>query len=161
MREYKFRAWDKSDKIMLQVASIDFLNNTVMVKPISEKGNQNLYILNFDDVELVEYTGLNDKNGKEIYERDIVKQEYKLVRTAELYCGHQFVEEINEEYTEYLTGEIIISPTKGTIIRNNIALRINGITTNISEDSVIESNCEVIGNVHEDKELLKGGGKEC
>ena len=160
MKEYKFRAWDKLNKVMSQVASIDILNNVVMVKPISDKGNQNLYILNFDDVELNQYTGLKDKNGKEIYEGDIVKQEYKLVRTAELYCGHQFVEEINEEYDEYLIGGVIISPTKGTIIRNGCTLIINGMSTYRCDEVVSESNCEVIGNIHDNLEFLKGGAKE-
>lgn len=70
MREIKFRAWDKNKKEMIDVYSLDFL----------EGGNLTGIGTNFDgsdgkiiqDVEIMQYTGLKDKNSKEIYEGDIL-----------------------------------------------------------------------------------------
>lgn len=73
MREIKFRAWLKEDKKMVNVETMDFTDKSIQYLKKSEINNA--YILrreSFVDVELMQYTGLEDKNGKEIYEGDIV-----------------------------------------------------------------------------------------
>jgi hypothetical protein len=63
-REIKFRAWEKYLKEIIPVYNIDFVNRMI---------NTESAWRTFNEIELMQYTGLKDKNGKEIYEGDIVK----------------------------------------------------------------------------------------
>ena len=68
MRELKFRAWDKLFKEMFDVP---MLSNKAVSHAVPQKFMPDGVPL--AQVELMQYTGLKDKQGKEIYEGDIVK----------------------------------------------------------------------------------------
>lgn len=75
MRELKFRAWDDKSKKMRTPEVICFQGDKakaglVMTPAQAKKGIKEGW---FYDNPLMQYTGLHDKNGKEIYEGDILK----------------------------------------------------------------------------------------
>lgn len=65
MREIKFRAYDKFFKRMDNVQVVDFFERRAIL------GNGERRDIDLD-LELMQFTGLKDKNGKEIYEGDII-----------------------------------------------------------------------------------------
>lgn len=75
MRELKFRAWDNESQQFLDVEA--HFSNEVSVTP-DEWSRGNItparFLVDQSKITLMQYTGLKDKNGVEIYEGDIVRE---------------------------------------------------------------------------------------
>ena len=123
-REIKFRAWNKKEKYMEIVDDLQMFSNDLSIGIPSKD-----YFLRKDDVELMQYTGLHDKNGKEIYEGDIVK--YRDSRG-------QHIEKVIFDKGCFYAGMHWGSSTR-------LAPKL--INTRITE---------VIGNIYDNPELLEG-----
>jgi uncharacterized phage protein (TIGR01671 family) len=67
MREIKFRAWDKERNTMLDVIELNLFSGNVTLPADSERYGRSL-----SAVELMQFAGLHDKNGKEIWEGDVL-----------------------------------------------------------------------------------------
>ena len=123
MREYKFRGKIKNPKVNKWIYG--YLADDYHISEKNELG----YIPIRKET-IGQYTGLKDKNGKEIYEGDIVK-----VFTNK----------------KWRIGKIIYEHSGFTIdVTNNKELE-------YGRTSIIESLTEVIGNIHDNPELLEEG----
>lgn len=125
MRDIKFRAWHKEKKEIVNVEEIDFMNKVInYIENDYENNRQEIRGAYFEDIELMQYTGLKDKNNKEIYEGDIItlhNSKYKVIFNIE---GARFVLR-NDEF------ELEI-----TFINHN------------------NERMEIVGNIYENPELL-------
>ena len=109
MREIKFRAWDKINKDMFNVESINFQERRVYKDTVSYR--------KFEDIDLMQYTGLKDMKEKEIYEGDILfeilgEEYFKVIFENGSYRAE------NEEYSLDLSEYAHLCEIVGNIYQN-------------------------------------------
>lgn len=118
----KFRAWDNWRKRMSVIDRIYI--DTKGVRLYDDFGE---YWRDFRDVKLMQSTGLKDKNGKEIFEGDIVK----------------------------MSKDVYSEPTYYEVVRHRGgAYRLESIQHGC-ELWLRHTDCVVVGNVYENKEFLE------
>jgi len=139
MREIKYQVWHKPTKTIQVVALIDFNNKRLDTYGIDEP----IYNIPFEDVDLREYTGLKDKNGKEIFNGAIVKKTY--------INFNSFSRKNEEKFTLYKVNWDIEFSCFRPFASNPYECSYTGDY----EDARINSvEVEVIGNYFENPELL-------
>ena len=139
MREIKFRAWDKKNKIMI-TPTVYFDGDGLWTS----------YDIPLDSppkklrIELMQYTGLKDKTGKEIYEGDIVTYSTAWKR---------MMEEAGSKHSGKKGKEIIVWNEFGFMTQQpeffdtNVGGRYLWLLKN-------DKDLEVIGNIYSNKDLL-------
>lgn len=120
MREIKFRAWDGKEKIMwidihlTDVDSDDGSNGFLVDRIRNGKLEESFLFGNYSDEHIVwmQYTGLHDKNGKEIYEGDILSFEVFAYKTQGIVKyienGFWLTNEIGDRYVPDLEYSEVI-----------------------------------------------------
>lgn len=123
---FKLRAWHREEKRMFEVAKIDFDRKIVWESRQTRRGGTVGW--DIEEVDLLQCTGLKDKNGKLIFEGDIVKVHHtnKVIDIAE-------VRYVPEDLTYEAFGKVC-TPFVNTRWNNSF---------------------EIIGNKYENPELLK------
>jgi uncharacterized phage protein (TIGR01671 family) len=132
MKEIKFRAWDKAEKRWY-----DYEDSEIFIdlhgQPLIYAA-ENPYPFANTDIELMQYTGLKDKNGKEIYEGDYLR--------CKQYIGGNFVEyHLELGYVEFVHGAFGLHRKQGFY--------------RPFKDWLEEYELEVLGNIHDNPELLE------
>lgn len=130
MRVPKFRALDRLTGKMFPVGIIDYSIQSVYI----EEPNGMYCERDFDEVELMQPTGLKDVHGTEIYEGDIIN--YKYGR----HTSTQFV----VKYDEFQATFVVVDN------HNDLVYTFRELADYIQLNSL-----EVIGNIYENKELLE------
>ena len=109
MREIKFRAWDKRTKKMEYHDFIIYPENGKCEFP---EGGWDLYGQTEpeEDFILMQYTGLKDKNGKEIYELHELNHRYRVIYKAPKYVLQEIstgdiIEIYGKQDEREITGE--------------------------------------------------------
>jgi hypothetical protein len=131
MREIKFRAWHKQEKRMKDVSLLQMLPYmlTHVVFLGIEGHKDTVSTWHPEDCELMQFTGLLDKNGKEIYEGDILRVEgYELGSVR--YHGTSFVIQFDDLLANLDTIPAAYMEIIGNIYENPdlLELTINGDT---------------------------------
>ena len=124
MREIKFRAWIKE---VDEIREVEYINFWKKMISFPNKFCKEYYLnADFDEIELMQYTGLKDKNNKEIYEGDIVK-----LRANHGIGVVKYYDEWGAFVIEY------IKPRPLAVLGN-----------------YYKENIEILGNIYENPELL-------
>lgn len=145
MSEIKFRVWDKKNNKLYDGSngaigwsgSYIFQRNGILsLKSI--EGNQD------DNLIFMQFTGLKDKNGKDIYEGDMVRYE-----TRENSFGiHQVI------YEQLAAAFLLQAITRASV--NPVGMKYLGdiVRSNKQYDTRTYELCEVIGNIYENPQPL-------
>lgn len=130
----KFRAWDKDNKKMIKVKSIHFMEDkedfSIVVNPLE--------FISSEHVVLMQATGLQDKNGVDIYDGDIL----------EVISQHdtRYISLVRYMiYNDYPAFDIV--PPDIYFYESNV------LSTIVSND---EETMEIIGNIYENSGFLEG-----
>lgn len=142
MREFKFRVWDKKEERFIEWFNPDPMiscgSGKIFCYERREGSEDELNNLRDAAGELVvqQYTGLKDKNGKEVYEGDIVLE--------------KMTDEMAEEGDSCNVGKVFFAAGSFMIDGDTtMYANVRSLTPDILEDYT------VIGNIFENPELLK------
>lgn len=164
MREIKFRAWNRSKNRMetvnlikwfeLQYSQVSTRFNDKQTGKIIDDWHAYGQEDGADNVILMQYIGLHDKNGKDIYEGDIFKFDDEIWSSCYTDCGTEYNSfKTHEQYAsvEFMYGKFDLI---------NFKYHDSQVCADLNENDEMAfyefaSENEVVGNIYENPELLK------
>ena len=124
MKKFKMKAWLMKEKKMVSIIGIDFNYEYIRYTEDDNLFNENYKTAEFKNIELLQFTGLKDNGGQELYEADVIK----------------FNDGIDDIY-----GLISYDDEDGTY-----RVSYENITEHLSER---EGDFEIVGNIFENPDL--------
>ena len=149
-REIKFRAWISSDSKIAQVAKLEFVRDVEVVVWVGRRvGGESIFRLH--PSKLMQFTGLQDKNGKDIYEGDVVlcpSGTLSDIRDVEIE-GEVYKAYKPNPPIQYVISNMGYAFFLGTLEKPDYAGVLN------HQHNKMHYDLEVIGNIYENPELLE------
>jgi uncharacterized phage protein (TIGR01671 family) len=139
MREIKFRAWDKEEERIRDwknLLAIGYGPNKIMDSEIDDS------IFNDDQFQLMQFTGLYDRHGKEIYEGDILK--WKCSHGAISGGGKVKLHKVTIEWGHLTSAH-----------GYSLTIHKGGEKYAVEKSYWNKEDREIIGNIYENPELIK------
>ena len=131
MREIKFRAWDKKYSVMWQGIELTKLLHYLIFQKMPNADAYRALKDHYGEIEWLQYTGIKDKNGKEIFGGDLLCMSGDTTAYYEVF---------------YHDGEACFSCARS----HYNSSRCGGYIPSLDNNKL-----EVIGNIYENPELLK------
>lgn len=159
-REIKFRAWDRKAKAMFPIHEmtfnkskneLEYIHGVDIFDKDSDFSGNVAYGGHIEKMtgnplrpkfELMQFTGLHDRNGEEVYEGDIIKEPSLETRNIP-----------NCKYPEYFLSKVVFKDSAFKIVSTK---SIHPVHFDMFCKDGVCLNYEVIGNIYENPELLEG-----
>ena len=172
MREILFRGkTEKGEWVQGDLLHPDFCGNGYSIEDFSKEKN-NCYDVIPETVG--QYTGLTDKNGKKIFEGDIVKGKHNWRNWNTSFGNDEkdfFAQKIRGAYGKHKSEEWGLFDKDRYFYYRNYAVeyyaknggyrvRNGGQFNSLTQTYIYNRELEIIGNIHDNPDLLKGGVQE-
>lgn len=147
----KFRAWNGYRKIMADYVSAiqngDTQGTPSSVNVIVNGKNETWDIKN-DDAKLLQFTGLKDVNGKDIYVGDILRLSRDEPKTY-------IYDDKDNLKPKIIMPKTVTETAPVTNDAGTFGVSVKGVFLTLREVNKGQQNIEVIGNIHTNHELLE------
>ena len=150
----KFRAWHNELGRMMSIKNMWFQDSRIEELELNDAIMNDYITVSPDEIELMQSTGLKDKNGQEIFEGDVLKFNDEW----DEYCYEGYVDGSVEgiNYVEVVRGEACFEFGKTKYPESSLFFLMEDEHLNFKDFIKSEDfEFEILGNIYENPELLE------